>query len=505
MSTDPSDTSVAAALAAAHESPPEEPSSFAAPAFSEEAVAIEFARRSKDALRYIPCRRQWMVWDGGWHPDLELAVQHAVRDLIREFAETLGAIGGDKAAGRARALASDKTVRAVLNLVRSDPPLVARAELWDQDPMLLGVPGGVVDLTTGVLLAPDPARLISQRTLVAPAQPETACPKWMKFLRDVTGEDRAFMRFLQRFAGYALTGSTQEHKLFYIHGPGRNGKSLFLNVLAAIFKDYARTAAPDLFVEKRHSQHLTMVAELEGARLVTAQEIDPGQSLRDSFIKQLVAADPVTANRMRQDPKTFVPQAKVAMTGNGPPKPQRPDAAMAARIVILPFAVMILPKRQNPKLFRELMEEAPAILRWCIDGCLLWQKHGLDLPPAVSDATAMFADAGDPIAGWIKACCEEVPAGERSRKHAPTATELHCSWASWAIPKGYPSGTTKMLSKNLQMRGYCSEKRSDGNVYPALRLRSSDVAESLADDTVAPSAGHSGACQKNHASGVADG
>ena len=36
------------------------------------------------------------------------------------------------------------------------------------------------------------------------------------------------------------------------------------------------------------------------------------------------------------------------------------------------------------------MTEAPAILRWCIDGCLAWQRVGLQPPAIVTEATAAY-------------------------------------------------------------------------------------------------------------------
>jgi hypothetical protein len=49
------------------------------------------------------------------------------------------------------------------------------------------------------------------------------------------------MTYLQRIAGYCLTGLTTEHALFFIYGPGGNGKSVFLNLLVHILGDYAST------------------------------------------------------------------------------------------------------------------------------------------------------------------------------------------------------------------------------------------------------------------------
>jgi putative DNA primase/helicase len=83
--------------------------------------------------------------------------------------------------------------------------------------------------------------------------------------------------YLQRMVGYALTGSTQEHALFFLYGTGANGKSVFVNTLATILGDYATNAPMDTFMETRTDRHPTDMAGLRGARFVAAIETEQGR------------------------------------------------------------------------------------------------------------------------------------------------------------------------------------------------------------------------------------
>ena len=47
--------------------------------------------------------------------------------------------------------------------------------------------------------------------------------------------------------GYALTGSTREHALFFLYGTGANGKSVLLNTISHILDEYHRTAPIETF------------------------------------------------------------------------------------------------------------------------------------------------------------------------------------------------------------------------------------------------------------------
>ena len=65
------------------------------------------------------------------------------------------------------------------------------------------------------------------------------CPLWLAFLDQVTKGDAGLIRFLKQWCGYCLTGDIREHALVFAHGPGGNGKGVFLNVVRSIMGDYA--------------------------------------------------------------------------------------------------------------------------------------------------------------------------------------------------------------------------------------------------------------------------
>ena len=79
-------------------------------------------------------------------------------------------------------------------------------------------PGGVVDLKTGRMR---PHERADRMTKITTATPGGDCPTWRQFLDEVTGGDKELQAYLQRMVGYALTGSTQEHALFFLYGWGR--------------------------------------------------------------------------------------------------------------------------------------------------------------------------------------------------------------------------------------------------------------------------------------------
>ncbi len=84
---------------------------------------------------------------------------------------------------------SANTIAAVSGLARSNAASIARAEDFDADLLLLGTPGGTVDLRSGLLQPPRREDMITKLTAVSPALPGTPAPHWQQFLNDVLDGD----------------------------------------------------------------------------------------------------------------------------------------------------------------------------------------------------------------------------------------------------------------------------------------------------------------------------
>src|SRR5215472_11499439 len=111
-----------------------------------------------------------------------------------------------------------------------------------------------IELRSGTIR---PARRDDYCTKSTSVKPGGECPLWLLFLDRVTAGDRDLQAYLQRMAGYCLTGITSEHVLFFLYGTGANGKGVFLNTLRAIWADYAAVAPMEVFVETHADHHPT--------------------------------------------------------------------------------------------------------------------------------------------------------------------------------------------------------------------------------------------------------
>jgi putative DNA primase/helicase len=430
------------------------------PAFTDEALALRFAERHADKLRYVAGSSKWFIYTGKqWTTDDTLHAFDMSRRLCREASAECNK------ARVASILASAKTVANIERLSRADRKLAATMDQWDVDTMLLNTPEGVVDLSNGQIREHRASDYLTRMTAVAP---RGHCPTWREFLKRVTAGDEDLQRLLQRKAGYALTGLTQEHALFFLYGLGANGKSVYLNTLAGILGEYHRTAAIETFTASTVDRHPTDLAGLRGARLVTAIETEEGRRWAESRIKSLTGGDRIAARFMRQDYFEFTPQFKLVIAGNHKPGLRSVDEAIRRRFNLIPFTVHIPPAERDENLTEKLKAEWSGILAWMIDGCLAWQRDGLAPPAAVRNATAEYLESEDALSCWMDDKCER---GSQSKE---SSTDLFISWKNWADNSGEPSGSQKRFSQKLEERGFVKIKDRYGRAFQGLRLRSSE-------------------------------
>lgn len=311
-----------------------------------------------------------------------------------------------------------------------------------------------IDLKTAEISAPNREHYMTKATAVAPGG---ECPTWLKFLDRVTNGDRALVEYLQRVCGYCLTGSTQEHVMMFLYGTGANGKSVFVNTIAGMMDDYAVTSPVETFLASNSDRHPTELARLRGARLVIANETEEGRHWSESKLKALTGGDTITARFMHQDFFEFTPKFKLVIVGNHKPSLRNVDEAIRRRLHLIPFTVTIPAEERDHRLSEKLEAEWPGILQWAVEGCVLWQQHGLNPPAAVRDATDEYLAEEDAPALWFSECCVAAPDATES------VADLYQSWKSWANAAGELPGTQKRFSQAMRLREGVRPKRQGGS------------------------------------------
>lgn len=353
-----------------------------------------------------------------------------------------------------RRLRSTALLKAVFDQARSSAHR-ARVDDFDADPMLLGIPRGrVIDLRTGYERQGQPEDRISLSTAVAPAPPGAVPAQFLRFIDQVADGRKGWAIFLQRFAGYSLTGSTEAQSAFFLTGRGANGKSVLRDVLLRLSGDYGTSVAAEVFMRSHSTQHPTSLARMAGARLVMASELPHGRVWNDQLVKDVTGGEAITARFMHKDEFSFTPRATVIVAGNTRPSFASADEAMARRLVLIEFRRVFAENERDPRLAAKLLaEEGPAILRWAIDGAREWLaagggREGLAIPEDVAAAGREYVDDEDVVLQFLLDRQRHNPQG-----WAPgaffSASDLYPDFRHWAERAGMKPWTRRTFEKAL--------------------------------------------------------
>jgi len=155
--------------------------------------------------------------------------------------------------------------------------------------------------------------------------------------------------------------------------------------------------------------HPTELAELKGRRFVASVEVEEGRKLAESLVKQLTGGEKIRGRFMRQDFFEFWPTHHVVLVANHKPVIRGTDHAIWRRIRLVPFTTTIPEEEQEKDLPQRLKAELPGILRWAVDGCLLWQEEGLGEPEEVRLATEVYREEQDVLGAFLEECCYKRP------------------------------------------------------------------------------------------------
>ncbi|MCW6680856.1 phage/plasmid primase, P4 family [Aerococcaceae bacterium NML130460] len=425
------------------------------------------------AIRYSYINKTWYYYtqQGVWVQDqtgtLKRIVDIVVNDMKYEPAIVSDEISEEDAAKlKQKHIKTSRNHTGKKNMLKETEHLVpVEPEDFDRDDYLLNVQNGYLNLSTGILSLHDVDRMFSKISY-AEFTDKIDCPQWEQFLEEVFLGDKELIHYIQKAVGYSLTGSTREQNLFILYGNGRNGKSVFLDILNAIMGTYAINIQPQtIMVKQGYSSHTSDIARLANARFVTTTEPNEGTRLDEGLVKQLTGGDKVTASFKYGAEFEFTPKFKIWMATNHKPIVRGRDEGIWRRLHMIPFNLKLKDSEVDKELKYKLKAELPAILNWAVQGCMMWQREGLKMPKAVLDSVKEYRQEMDVIAAFIDECCIESP------NVYIKATDLYGAYKDWAKSnENYLMSHTK-FGVEITDRGYEKTRKKNGYNYHGIDLR----------------------------------
>jgi putative DNA primase/helicase len=418
-----------------------------------------FIEADGEDLRYCHAWRKWLVFEGGrWRVDTTGAVQRKTKEICIGLTEmALQVEGADERKNELRYAQSwgdTAVIEKMLRAASTDERVIVDTDEIDAEPMLVGAPNGVIDLTSGTMLAHSRDRMVT-KTVGTNFDAGATCPRWRQFLEEIF-PDGDVRRFVHKACGYSLTGLTTEHVFFFLHGTGANGKSSFAETMQAVFGEYARRVGDGLI---RYSPHgnspETELAELFGVRMAIGSEVEEGSRLNEKIIKDISGGDTLRGRRLYEGAFEFRPQVTLWIYGNHSPAIRGTDDGIWRRVRKIPFEARFAEgdPRRDPMLGSKLRSEMPGILNWLIEGCLLWQREGLTPPAVVRQAVQEYRQEEDVLADFIEDVTEE------DLHSATPHAEIYEAYKAWCGENGVKHPfTSRVLVRRLNDRGWKKER-----------------------------------------------
>jgi putative DNA primase/helicase len=399
---------------------------------------VLFAQIHKGKFIFNHTAQEWMIWkEHFWARDEMNQAASAVEDitpyylrLIKELDEKIANMTNRDAKEleeirknllkRIRRLRSERGRVNCLKFAAANNvnALAITSDKFDQNPRLLGVKNGTIDLDTGRL---HPGRQSDFISKICPHEwkgREQRAPIWQRSLLEIFNGDDGLVAYIKRLLGYSVSGLNVEHIFPIFYGAmGRNGKGTILETLLYVLGALAAAIQSEMLLDNwkvsSASGPSADVMSLLGLRVAIASETKEGRYIDSAKVKWFCGADTLVGrNPYDKYVVRFSPTHTLFLQTNNVPRAPADDHAFWARVHLIPFQLSFVSnpqaehERPVDKMLKEkLRAEAPGIISWLVDGFLEWQAIGLDPPPIVLNATNEQRREEDYISDFLDDTC----------------------------------------------------------------------------------------------------
>ena len=364
-----------------------------------------------------------------------------------------------------------RNMRYVNSAMQAAQPMVSiKYEELDSDPFLLNTPEATYDLREGLGYKRE-HRAEDYMTKVTAVEPgDMGRALWEDTLQKTFLGDRELIDYVQAVMGLAAIGHVYVEALVIAYGDGHNGKSTFFNSIARVLGSYSGSISADTLTVGCRRNTKWEVTELKGKRLAIAAELEEGQRLSTSVLKQITSTDKIQGERKFKDPGDFTPSHTVVLYTNHLPRVGASDSGTWRRLIVIPFNASFTGKGDVKNYADFLVGNAgPAILKWVMEGAKAVIDKGFHLkrPQVVADAIEAYKAGSDWMGMFLEDQCEVGPFTERSG-------ELYIQYRAYCERMGEFARSTAEFYTELSNRGFTRKKTKKGSIVSGLRLKTDD-------------------------------
>jgi len=337
----------------------------------------------------------------------------------------------------------------------------------DKDENYLNCPDGTYDMAHGMLGRHDHDSddLITKITAASPG--DEGSDLWQETLNLIFQGDQELIDYVQRIVGLAAIGEVYQEAMIIAYGDGSNGKSTFWNTIAAVMGSYAGLISADALTVGCKRNVKPELAEVKGMRLLIASELEEGQRLSTSIVKQLCSTDLIEGEKKYKDPFKFRPTHTLVLYTNHLPRVGATDTGIWRRLIVIPFNARITGNSDIKNYSKYLVANAaPAIMKWIIQGAekAIRDNYWLKAPKCVQEAIARYKADNDWMSHFLDECCET---GEGLKEKSG---ELFAAYRAFCGRTNDFCRSTAEFYTSLEQRGFYRQRTNTGKFVLGLRL-----------------------------------
>lgn len=344
---------------------------------------------------------------------------------------------------------------------------------FDRNEFLLNTPSWTYDLRKGIDGKREhrPGDFITKCTAVDPG--DEGRELWEDALNRIFLGDQELIEYVKRVVGLAAIGKVYVEALIISYGGGRNGKSTFWNTVMHVLGSYSGRLSADTLTVGCRRNIKPELAEVFGKRLIIAAELEEGQRLNTSIIKQLCSTDDIFAEKKYKAPFFFTPTHTVILYTNHLPRVGATDDGIWRRLIVIPFKAKFEGKSDMKNFASVLQEKAgPAVLSWIIEGARKVIESGyiVQEPELVRSSISDYREQNDWMAQFLSECCEVVDDPNVEVKSG----ELFQRYREYTLQRGEYSRGSADFYAELENKGFVRHRTNQGKFFRKLRLRDED-------------------------------
>lgn len=271
------------------------------------------------------------------------------------------------------------------------------------DANFIAFKNGVYDVAHETMVPPSPDLILTNR-IEHNFNPAAYSELMDSTLNKLSCQDKDIRALLEECVGYCFYRRNELGKAFILTGDKSNGKSTFLDVVAAILgEDNIST----LDIKELGDRFSTSMMFGKLANIADDIGDDFLQGTQVSVFKKVVTGNRIKAERKGQDPFEFSPYVKILASANEIPRMKDKTGAVLRRLVIIPFNATFSKDDPDYRPFIKYDLMQPEALEYMIalgmEGLKrVISNRAFTVPTLVQEQLDEYEESNNPIIAFLK-------------------------------------------------------------------------------------------------------